>query len=137
MQYKLINVEQGTALIKNLWPKMKTALESGKTLIMNVDEEQRSNEQNAKFHVIIAQIAKETQHFGAKWDAESWKRFLIDQFATETGLHASKIAPSLDGHRLVQLGLQSRKFNKDQASQFVEWLEAWCAEKGIDLDSTS
>jgi hypothetical protein len=137
MQYKLINVEQGTALIKNLWPKMKTALESGKTLVMNVEEEHRSNDQNAKFHVIIAQIAKETQHFGAKWDAESWKRFLIDQFATETGLHASKIAPSLDGHRLVQLGLQSRKFSKDQASQFVEWLEAWCADKGIELESTS
>ena len=39
MQYKLINVEQGTALIKNLWPKMKTALESGKTLLLNVEEE--------------------------------------------------------------------------------------------------
>jgi len=137
MQYKLINTEQGTALIKNLWPKMKTALELGKTLVMTVEEENRTHDQNSKFHAIIAQIAKETQHFGAKWDTESWKRFLIDQFATETGLHASKIAPSLDGHRLVQLGLQSRKFTKDQASQFVDWLQAWCAEKGIELESTS
>jgi len=137
MQYKLINIEQGTALIKNLWPKMKTTLELGKTLVMTVEEENRTHDQNSKFHAIIAQIAKETQHFGAKWDTESWKRFLIDQFATETGLHASKIAPSLDGHRLVQLGLQSRKFTKDQASQFVDWLQAWCAEKGIELESTS
>jgi len=136
MQYKLVNVEQGTALIKNLWPKMKTALESGKTLVMTVEEENRSHDQNAKFHAIIADITKQAQHFGAKWDAESWKRFLIDQFATETGLHASKIAPSLDGHRLVQLGLQSRKFTKDQASQFVDWLQAWCDEKGIELEST-
>jgi len=137
MQYKLINTEQGTALIKNLWPKMKTALELGKTLVITVEEENRTHDQNSKFHAIIAQIAKETQHFGAKWDTESWKRFLIDQFATETGLHASKIVPSLDGHRLVQLGLQSRKFTKDQASQFVDWLQAWCAEKGIELESTS
>jgi len=137
MQYKLINTEQGTALIKNLWPKMKTALELGKTLVITVEEENRTHDQNSKFHAIIAQIAKETQHFGAKWDTESWKRFLIDQFATETGLHASKIVLSLDGHRLVQLGLQSRKFTKDQASQFVDWLQAWCAEKGIELESTS
>ena len=66
---------------------------------------------------------------------ESWKRFLIDQFASETGLRASKVAPSLDGYRIVQLGLQSRAFTKDQASQFVDWLEAWCAQKGIELES--
>ena len=137
MQYKLINPQQGSALMKNLWAKMKIALESGKTLILNMEEEHRTHDQNAKFHAIISDIAKQAEHYGAKWDVESWKRFLIDQFATETGIHASKIAPSLDGHRLVQLGLQSRKFSKEQASQFVEWLEAWCAEKGIELENTS
>jgi len=137
MQYKLVNPEQGSALMKNLWAKMKTALESGKTLVMTVEDENRTHDQNSKFHAIIADIAKQAEHYGAKWDAESWKKFLIDQFITETGSQASKIAPSLDGHRLVQLGFQSRKFTKDQASQFVDWLQAWCAEKGIELDSTS
>ena len=87
------------------------------------------------FHAIISKIAKEAEHFGSTWDAESWKRFLIDQFASETGLGGSKVVPSLDGSRIVQLGLQSRKFSKDQASQFVTWLEAWCADKGIEIDT--
>jgi len=137
MQYKLVNPQQGSALMKTLWAKMKTALESGKILVMTVQEETRTHDQNAKFHAIIADIAKQAEHYGGKWDVESWKRFLIDQFASETGLRASNIVPSLDGYRIVQLGMQSRFFTKDQASQFVDWLEAWCAQKGIELDSTS
>ena len=135
MQYKLINSQQGSALMKTLWAKMKTALESGKTLVLNVQEETRTHDQNSKFHAIIADIARQAEHYGAKWDVESWKRFLIDQFASETGLRASNIVPSLDGYRIVQLGMQSRFFTKDQASQFVDWLEAWCAQKGIELES--
>jgi len=109
MQYKLTTPEQGATLLKSLWPKMKAAIESGKTLILSVEAENRSDEQNKKYHAIIAEIAKQAQHMGARWEAESWKRFLIDQFATETGLQGGKVVPSLDGARVVQLGLQSRK----------------------------
>ena len=137
MQYKLINAEQGTALIKTLWPKMKAALEFGKELCLTVEEAHRSDDQNKKYHAIIAEIAKQAQHMGARWDAESWKRFLIDQFATETGLGGSKVVSSLDGTRIVQLGLQSRKFTKEQGSEFIEWLLAWATDKGIEINATS
>jgi len=33
----------------------------------------------------------------------------------------------------VQLGLQSRKFTREQGSEFIEWLLAWAAEKGIEI----
>jgi len=133
MQYKLTTPEQGATLLKSLWPKMKAAIESGKTLILSVEAENRSDEQNKKYHAIIAEIAKQAQHIGARWEAESWKRFLIDQFATETGLQGGKVVPSLDGARVVQLGLQSRKFTREQGSEFIEWLLAWAAEKGIEI----
>ena len=67
MQYKLINAEQGTALIKTLWPKMKAALEVGKELCLTVEEAHRSDDQNKKYHAIIAEIAKQAQHMGARW----------------------------------------------------------------------
>jgi len=133
MQYKLINVEQGTALIKTLWPKMKSALEVGKELCLTVEEAHRSDDQNKKYHAIIAEIAKQAQHMGAHWDAEVWKRLLVDQFATETGLQGSQIVGSIDGSRIVQLGLQTRKFTKQQGSEFIEWLLAWAADKGIEI----
>jgi hypothetical protein len=43
-----------------------------------------------------------------------------------------KVAPSLDGERVVQLGLQSHKFTKEEGSEFIEWLLAWMADKGIE-----
>ena len=43
-----------------------------------------------------------------------------------------KVAPSLDGERVVQLGLQSHKFTVEEGSEFIEWLMAWMADKGIE-----
>jgi hypothetical protein len=39
----------------------------------------------------------------------------------------------LDSTGIVQLGIQTRKFTKEQASEFVEFLLAWCADNGIEL----
>ena len=136
MKFKLTSEPQAKALMVRVWPKVLEALNTGKELDLEISDAVRSDDQNKLYHVIIEKIATQCQHLGAKWDEESWKRFLIDQFATETGLRSGKVVPSLDGNRIVQLGIQSRKFTKDQASQFVEWLYAWCAENGIDTDDT-
>jgi hypothetical protein len=39
--------------------------------------------------------------------------------------------PSLDGSGIVQLGLQTRDFSKERAAEFIEFLEAWAADKEI------
>ena len=44
-----------------------------------------------------------------------------------------RVAPSLDGQRVVQLGFQSHKFTVEDASEFIEWLYAWAAEKGLEI----
>jgi NinB protein len=134
MQYKLTSPDQASGLMKMLWPKIKEALHAGKELSLSVEDAGRSDEQNKKYHAIINQISKAAKHQGAHWDAEVWKRLLVDQFATEMGLGGSQIIASIDNTRIVQLGLQTRKFTKDQGSQFIEWLTAWCADKEIDLD---
>jgi hypothetical protein len=81
---------------------------------------------------MIDEIAQQASHLGAKWDAEDWKRLLVNQFIKEmNGVGGSKIIPSLDGTGIIQLGFQTRKFTKEQASEFVEFLHAWGAEHGI------
>jgi hypothetical protein len=135
MKYDLIDPQQATTLMQSLWPKVKTALAAGKKLTLEVKDAGRSNEQNEKFHAIIGDIAKQAQHMGAKWDAETWKRLLVDKYCRETGLH-SRIMTNLYGDGIIQLGFQTRKFTKEQASEFVEFLFAWCAENGIELKET-
>ena len=133
MIYRLNNVEQSHRLFNNLWRKVKEALEAGKVLRLEVKAESKTRDQEEMYHTLIGKIAKEAQHQGARWDAESWKRFLIDQWAHDTGKKAGRVAPSLDGERVVQLGLQSRKFTKEEGSEFIEFLFAWATQNGIDL----
>lgn len=133
MIYRLDNVEQSHRLFNNLWRKVKEALEAGKVLRLEVKAESKTRDQEEMYHTLIGKIAKEAQHQNARWDAESWKRFLIDQWAHDTGKKVGRVAPSLDGERVVQLGLQSRKFTKEEGSEFIEFLFAWAAQNGIDL----
>lgn len=131
MIFHLQSTEQATALMANIWPKVKDSLKAGKHLRMEIKNESKSRDQEEKYHAMIGEIAKQAQHLGAKWSAEDWKRLLVDLFAKETGLQGGKIIPSLDGQGIVQLGLQTRNFTKEQAMEFITFLEAWGASNGI------
>jgi len=131
MIFHLQNPEQASAVMAKIWPKVKDTLRAGKALRMEIKAESRSDEQNAKYHAMLSEIAVQAQHLGAKWDAESWKRFLVYEFCKQLGLPQGQIVPSLDGSGIVQLGLQTRDFSKERAAEFIEFLEAWAADKEI------
>jgi len=129
----LYSPTQATTVMKDLWPRVKDALESGKKMRLEIKESRRSTEQNDMFHSIIAQIAQKMGEAGSSWTADDWKRLLIDQWAHETNRRIGKVVPSLDGDRVVQLGLQSHKFTVEDSSEFIEFLIAWATNKGIDV----
>ena len=131
MIFHLQNTEQATSLMASVWPKVKDSLKAGKQLRMEIKNESKSRAQEEKYHAMLGEIATQAQHLGAKWSAEDWKRLLVDLFAKETGLQGGKIIPSLDGQGIVQLGLQTRHFTKEQAMEFITFLEAWGANNGI------
>jgi hypothetical protein len=133
MNITLYNPQQGHAVLKDLWPKIKATLMTGQKLRIEIKQSRRSAEQNDMFHGIIHKIHIAMKAVGSKWTADDWKRLLIDQWAHETNRKIGKVAPSLDGERVVQLGLQSHKFTIEDGSEFIEWLLAWSADKGIDV----
>lgn len=98
--------------------------------------EMKSRDQEKLYHAIINQIAKQSKLHGSRWSAESWKRYLIDQWAHDSGevTTISKIMPSIDGERVVQLGHQSRRFTKEQAISFTEWLMYWANTNGVTFE---
>jgi hypothetical protein len=131
MIYHLESAEQATFVMQGLWPKVKTALQSGKKLSLEVKPEKKSREQEEKYHAMIGEIAKQAQHIGCKWGVDDFKRLLIDQWASETDRKLGRLVQSLDGVRIVQLGMQSRRFSKEEACEFIDWLEAWGATNGV------
>ena len=102
----------------------------------------KSRGQEEKYHALIGEIADQFQFCNRKWDAESMKRLLIDQFKRDTinddefkelwkAMNDFEMAPALDGSGVVMLGTQSRRFPKKLASAFVEWLYAFGAENCV------
>jgi hypothetical protein len=65
------------------------------------------------------------------------KRIMIDEFAeamrqAQTPLHHdSRIIPSEDGKRIIQLEIHSSEFYVKEASNFIEWLYFWGAEHSV------
>ena len=133
MKFNLTDESQAKALMTGLWPKVLKALQT-KQLTLEIKDATKSRDQEEKYHAMIGEIAKQAQHLGAKWDSESWKRLLVDQFCKDNGLKTGAVIPNLAGDGIVQLGQQTRKFTKEQASEFVEWLHAWGAEHGVTFE---
>jgi hypothetical protein len=133
MRFQLTDEKQAKALMTGLWPKVLKALQT-KQLTLEIKNAIKSRHQEEKYHAMIGEVAKQAQHLGAKWDAESWKRLLVDQFCKDNGLKTGAVIPNLSGDGIVQLGLQTRNFTKEQASEFVEWLHAWGAEHGVTYE---
>lgn len=100
-------------------------------------EPKKTRPQEEKYHAQINDIADQCTFMDKKWDREEWKRLLIDAFVRvmreesnakdepDPFENAGQLVPSLDGSGWVQLGIQSRKFKKKIASQFIEYLYAW------------
>jgi hypothetical protein len=137
VKYDLDNEAQALALMRSLWPKIKDALNAGRQLTLEINPASKSRPQEEKYHAIIGEIAKQAQHMGAKWSAEDWKRLLVDKFMRENWQSDLTIIPNLDSTGIVQLGIQTRKFTKEQASEFVEFLLAWSAENGVTINEVS
>lgn len=133
MIFELHTPEQAKILMERLWPDIKTNLAAGQRMRLEVKKATRSLDQNAKFHAMIGMVGAATRQAGSTWTDDDWKRLLIDQWAHETGRKIGRVAPSLDGERVVQLGWQSHKFTVEDASEFIEWLYAWATEKGIEI----
>jgi len=94
----------------------------------------RSLDQNAKLHAMVSDIAQQVEFFDQKRDAETVKRLLVDAYARvkqamgEPLQGHGEVLPSLDGTGAVQLGIQTRRFNKEQMAELIEYLYAW----GVD-----
>ena len=105
--------------------------------VVRISEPVKKRIQEEKYHAMIGDIAKQCTFMGMRMDSEDWKRLLVDAFAKvmrDAGTpihHDGRVVPSLDGKRVVQLGIQTRKFYVKEAAEFIEFLYAYGADNNI------
>lgn len=137
-------VQAQKALTSLYQDTIKPGTMAGHRYRLSLKPETRRDAQNAHFHALIADIAAQDQLYGKKLNAESWKRLLIDAFKHETKDDADlaqewakfgelQLLPALNHTGFVAVGEQSRTFTVRLAAAFIEWLNAYAAERGLTL----
>ena len=134
MKFTMRDPMTGIQQIRAAWDKAKPALESGIVLEVTIQRESKTRQQEKLYHKLIGKVATRCRHLNCIYNEEDWKRILVDAYLRETNQQSGQVIPNLDGTGVVQLGLQTRRFTKEQASEFVTWLEAWCANNGVEID---
>ena len=111
--------------------------------VVRISEPTKRRIQEERYHAMIGDISKQVDFLGKKRDSETWKRLLIDAYVRVARENAKaegkqdpfagqgEVVPSIDGTSVVQLGVQSRGFKVKQASEFIEYLFAYGAERGV------
>jgi hypothetical protein len=104
-------------------------------------EPRKSRDQEAKYHAMFGDIARQVQVGGIKLSEESMKRALVSAFKIDT-----KDDPELSRYwremaemkmfvgfrgEIVLDGDQTRKFPKPLASALIEWLYAFGTERDV------
>ena len=105
--------------------------------VCTIQEPTKSRIQEEKYHSMIGDISKQCLFMTQKWHRDDWKRLLVDAYSKAmrdlgTPLHHDgRVVPSLDGERVVQLGIQTKEFRVKEAANFIEYLYAYGSENNV------
>lgn len=129
----LANRQQAWAAIKGqVYPFLTAALQSGKRWVLTIKLETRSQAQNRLMWPLLTEFSRQL-----KWPVngqmvtmspDDWKDVLTAAFRRES----MSLAMGLDGG-VVMLGQRTSKFTKAEFSDWIEFLFATAAARGVSL----
>ena len=132
----VLRVDNARERMAAAWRMACELLELGKPVRVEVGEARnvRSLDQNAMFHAICGDIAKQRTWAGKKLDGEGWKRLLVDAWARAEGKSQGQVVPSLDGNSVVNLCIQTRRLPVGDMADLITFAQAWAVENDVRLN---
>lgn len=125
MEFKLANESDRARLMGHL-----AGLDLTKPRTVTINDEDRSAEQNKKLHAMLADISRQVEHAGMKWDVTIWKRLCTAAWLRETGA-AIQMIPAIDGNGIDVLYERTSKLSMKKCAELIEWIEAFGAEHDV------
>ena len=95
-----------------------------------IKDQDRSGEQNKKLHASLADISRQVEHAGRKWDVLIWKRLLTAAWLREAG-DQPQLIPAVDGHGFDVVYERTSKLTVAQCASLLEWIAAFGAEHQV------
>lgn len=124
-----------TEKIKNNAVQFVKALpvDEKKPLVVDVKPITRNLEQNAKFHAMCDDIAKQVQFNGEWLPLEAWKVLLISAHAEATK-EGSRLVTGLEGE-LVNIRESTADMGVKRMASLIEYVQAYCDLNGVILNN--
>jgi hypothetical protein len=126
----LYNAQQGHKVLLDVWQKAKPFLLAGNKLVLTIEEQKRSTEQNAMLWSVLSDLAKQVQWHGEKLTKEEYKDLLT------AGLKKQRAIPGIDGGFVV-LGTSTSKMTKPEMSDLITLAHSFGDERGVKWSPTS
>lgn len=88
----------------------------------------RTIPQNSRLWAMLTRIAMQAHHNGQRFSPEEWKCLFMQACG-----HEVAFLPGLSGG-FFPAGFRSSKMTKEQMGELMDFIEAWAAENGINLE---
>lgn len=95
---------------------------------LDIKAAKRSLAQNDALWAMLTDIAAQKEHNGRKYKPDIWKLLFMDGLGREV-----QWIPSLDLKTVVPLGRSSSDLSRDEMSELLAFIDAWCATNGVKL----
>ncbi len=104
--------------------------------VVTVSPKTRTNEQNAKLHAMLSDLARSDLTWaGKRRTMEEWKALMISAHAVATN-NGGEVIPGIEGE-FVAIRESSAQMSVSRAASLIEYLSAFCATHGVEMRDTS
>lgn len=91
-------------------------------------EAKRTDPQNDRMWEMLGRISKRMTITGRKLNPDQWKCIFMHEMGRQT-----EVLPSLDGATWFPTGFRSSDLGVREMADLQTFIEAWCAEQGVDI----
>lgn len=124
-----INKKNKRDVMTLAWDFVGTLLNTHDDIFIDVRSVTRSDEQNAKLHAMLGDIAKQKTFNGKKLSIEQWKMIFVSGHRIATGGQA-EMAIGLEGE-VINLRESTAQMSVKRMASLIEYITAWGAENDV------
>lgn len=110
---------------------LASPLDNERPITIRISDYKRNIDQNAKFHALLGDIARQVKWCGKQLKPEQWKVLLISGHAVATKQEA-EVVPGLEGE-YVNIRESSAEMSVGRMASLIEYTVAWATGQGVRL----
>lgn len=108
---------------------LASPLDNDRPITIRISDYKRNIDQNAKFHAMLGDIARQVTWCGKQLKPEQWKVLLISGHAVATKQEAEAV-PGLEGE-YVNIRESSAEMSVGRMASLIEYTTAWAISQNV------